>query len=253
MINMPTNPATAATGYESQWNDTYGLDRDPVRKYLIHPLLKAEAGDLQSKHILDAGSGNGNLLRLLSELNFAGAVGLDASTDFIASAKSNVADLRVKFVQCNFEQTIPIESERFDTAFSVFVLNELLDTDLHLRELSRLLKPHAELHIIATHPFYGMYYHLYERFTGNPNQKLPGIGGYFDRVPARYVFTLVQDITARFFHHTFEDFLNPLAESGMNIVKLLELKTDNIEFRQIPSYWETRDIPKYLYIKARKI
>lgn len=47
-------------------------------------------------------------------------------------------------------------------------------------------------------------------------------------------------------------YFNPLAESGMNIVKLVELKTDNVEFRQMPSYWDTRDIPKYLYIKARK-
>lgn len=239
------------TGYESQWNETYGLDKDPVRKYLIYPLLDRQSGDLSGKRILDAGSGNGNLFNYLAARGYEEAIGIDQSPDFINAARTNVPDERVRFMEANLLQKLPFEDGGFDLVYSIFVLNELPEVSLHIQEMSRMLRSGGHLLIVATHPLFAMYYHLYERFTGKPNDKLIGIKGYYDREPVQYAFTLAKT-TATFFQHTFEEFLNPLFESGLEPLSLLELKTDDSNFQSIPSYWDTRDIPKYLFLKARK-
>jgi len=239
------------TGYESQWNETYGLDKDPVRKYLIYPLIDDQSGELSDKRILDAGSGNGNLLSYLASRSYKSAIGIDKSPEFINSARTNVPDERAQFVEADLLQKLPFEDASFDVVYSIFVLNELPEIRLHIQEMSRVLHSGGHLLIVATHPLFAMYYHLYERFTGKQNDKLIGIKGYFDREPVQYIFTLAKS-SARFFQHTFEEFLNPLFESGMEPLKLLELRTDDINFQSIPSYWDTRDVPKYLFLKAQK-
>ncbi len=239
------------TGYENQWNETYGLDKDPVRKYLIYPLIHEQSGDLSGKHVLDAGSGNGNLFNYLAGHNYQEAIGIDQSPEFINAARTNVPDERAQFIEANLLEKLPFENGRFDLVYSIFVLNELPEVSLHIQEMSRVLSPGGQVLIVATHPLFAMYYHLYERFTGKPNDKLIGIKGYFDREPVKYVFTLAKT-TATYFQHTFEEFLNPLFESGLEPLSIRELKTDDINFQSIPSYWDTKDVPKYLFIKARK-
>jgi ubiquinone/menaquinone biosynthesis C-methylase UbiE len=239
------------TGYESQWNETYGLDKDPVRKYLIYPLIDEQSGDLSGKRILDAGSGNGGLLNYFADRNYGEAVGIDKSPEFVNAARANVPDQRVQFVEADLLEKLPFEDACFDLSYSMFVLNELPEISLHIQEMSRVLRSGGHLLVVATHPLLAMYYHLYERFTGKQNDKLIGIKGYFDQEPVQYVFTLAKT-TATFFQHTFEELLNPLFKSGMEPLSLLELKTDNIKFQSMPSYWETRDVPKYLFLKARK-
>lgn len=239
------------TGYENQWNETYGLDKDPVRKYLIYPLITEQSGDLSGQSILDAGSGNGNLLNYLATHNYAEAVGVDKSPEFVKAARTNVPDPKVRFMEADLLQKLPFDNACFDKGYSIFVLNELPEIDSHIQEMSRVLRPGGHLLIVATHPLFAMYYHLYERFTGKQNDKLIGIKGYFDRDAVQYVFTLAKT-TATYFQHTFEEFLNPLFRSGMETLELIELRTDNANFQSIQSYWDTRDIPKYLFIKARK-
>jgi ubiquinone/menaquinone biosynthesis C-methylase UbiE len=241
-----------ATGYEESWNKTYGVDRDPVRQHLIFPLLSDHSRDLSGKRILDAGCGNGNLLNCISEQKYQSAIGIDRSQQFLDAARANIPDDRVRFVCSDLLEPLPFENRSFDVVYSVFVLNELPAVEGHIAELSRVLDSEGRLLLVVTHPFFALYYHLFERFTGKPNEKLVGVRGYFDQNPIQYVFTLSK-ATATFFQHTFAALLNPIAASGLRVTEILELRTDGPNFSLIPSYKETSDMPKFLFIEARKL
>jgi ubiquinone/menaquinone biosynthesis C-methylase UbiE len=242
----------ADINYEEQWQQAFGIDNEPVRKHLFYPLLDEKSGNLSGKNILDAGCGNGNLLHHLSLHDFAKGFGVDKSSKFIDVAQKSVQDGRIQFIQADLQEQLPFEDEFFDVAYSIFVLDALPELNFHFKELSRVLRSGGQLLIITRHPFNPMYYYLYEKFTGKQNDRFIGVKGYFDHAAIQYVFTTGINATTTIFQHTFEDNLNPIVASNMDLRELLELKTDNPNFKSMPSLWETRDIPRYLFIRAQK-
>ena len=65
--------------YEVEWSRVYGVDKDPVREFLIYPVLLPELGDLTGSVVADFGCGNGGLLQRISGLPFAKGYGIDIS------------------------------------------------------------------------------------------------------------------------------------------------------------------------------
>lgn len=239
------------TGYEKEWNQVYNIDKDPIRKYIIFPVLKEKMGDLNNSRILDAGCGNGSLINMLRDKRFSQAYGIDLSNDFLQFAQKNIEDKRVNFKKANLLEKFPFEDNYFDDISSVFVLNELQTLDETFREFHRVLKIDGNVHIIMTHPFFAAFYQLYEKFTGKQNEKLIGLVNYFDKSELKYNFTIAA-ASARFYQHTFEEIICSAAKNNLAIKDCIELATNKEEFREYPKYWGNRDVPMYLYIKLIK-
>ena len=237
--------------YATHWNEVYGLDKDPVRRHVIYPMLDEWAGDLSGLRLLDLGGGNGALLHHFKHQTFEAAALVDIDEAFLAYAQRNLNDRRIRYVLADICERVPLGDESIDAAFSVFVLNEVESIRTPLTELARVLRPAGRAILVATHPFLALYGSLKSRWTGAPNDKLVGNEGYFDRRAARYVFTIAST-SAPYYQHTFADYLNAISQAGLDLVRTAELCTGHEALRSIPSYWETRDIPKFLMIEVRR-
>lgn len=248
--NSLFNSHSVSNGYEEEWNNVYGLDRDPVRMQLLYPWV-SENLDLTNKVILDAGCGNGSLGNFLRGQKFKSYLGVDVSNEFLDFAIKNVVDERITFIQGNLLEGWGFPDESFDIVFSVFVINEIENLDFFFLEASRVLKSNGCVVVFLTHPFTYMYYSLKERFTGEPNKKFSGYTDYFHSNKVTYHFTL-SNATAYVYPYTISEIFNSISNAQMFPSKVSELTTDAPEFFYSPSYKETSDIPKFLALKLVK-
>ncbi len=230
----------------------YGDDRDPVREVLVYPLIFAQIPDLSDAFVVDLGCGNGGLLHRILDRSFARAIGFDISTDFLAKAQQLVSDARVSFVQADITKRLPVENSEVDCILSVFVLNEIRQLDQLFRECSRILKPSGAAHFIVTHPFLVAQAILHQKYKGLPLGKLSGLIDYKSREPFEYRFTLA-NVSARFYQHTFEEYVDVITATNLRLTKLIEMRTDDAGFRAYEQYWSERDVPKYAYLRVTRL
>ena len=237
--------------YEKAWKEHYGFDRDPVRKFCIFPALKRLSLPIAGSRILDAGCGNGGLLTFLRGYDFASYVGIDRSGPFLQEAQV-LQGSRVRFVQGDLLRPLPFDDQTFDLIFSIFVLNEISSFDKMFHQLRRVLHRNGKMVLVLTHPFFVLYHQLAEKFTGTKSRKLVGRKSYFATQRLRYVFTLA-DVGTHFYQHTFQELFATAKGARLQAIDLRELKTDAQQFHLMPTYWDTRDIPKYLIATLSRI
>ena len=154
---------------------------------------------------------------------------------------------RARFERGDLQKRLPFANSAFDLIFSVFVLNELRVVDRVFREFKRVLRPSGKVVLVLTHPAFVLYHQLFEKFTGNKSHKLLGKKSYFAKQRLRYVFTLA-GVGTGFYQHTFEELVAAAANNRLRVTDLRELRTNAHQFRNVPAYWDTRDIPKYLIV-----
>jgi len=104
------------------------IEQDPHRRGLHYPAVISEIGDLDSKHILDVGTGDGQLPRLLAQEG-ATVVGYDHNPGMIKEALGHQDNqkLDVEFAEAKAQNFS--HKKRFDAATSVMVLNYARDVD----------------------------------------------------------------------------------------------------------------------------
>ncbi|HEY2405604.1 MAG TPA: methyltransferase domain-containing protein [Polyangiaceae bacterium] len=113
------------------------------------PLYELFAGELSARHVLDAGSGSGAGLRLLSE-RFSHVTGVDS--DARALAFSKLYAPRAELVQADLCHGLPID--RADAALLVDVLGHVTQPEQALRNVRACLASSGRLLVAesASHP-----------------------------------------------------------------------------------------------------
>ncbi len=66
--------------------DAFGDEGDPMRRYILNPVLFELLGDAANRTVLDAGCGNGYLCRWLAKQG-AQVTGIEPASSFFAYAK----------------------------------------------------------------------------------------------------------------------------------------------------------------------
>jgi len=104
------------------------IERDPYRRGLHYPAVMAEIGDLAGKRIVDVGTGDGQLPRLLAQEG-ATVLGYDHNPRMIEEALGHADNqtLAVEFAEARAQNFV--HERRFDAATSVMVLNYARDVD----------------------------------------------------------------------------------------------------------------------------
>jgi ubiquinone/menaquinone biosynthesis C-methylase UbiE/DNA-binding transcriptional ArsR family regulator len=103
--------------------------------------------------MLDLGTGTGRILQLLSP-RYRRAIGIDASRDMLAVARSNLdkADVLSASVRHGDILNLPLDAGEFDLVTIHQVLHFLEQPELALAEAARMLKPGGRLAIIDLAP-----------------------------------------------------------------------------------------------------
>lgn len=140
--------ASVAEGYQ-RWASIYDCAPNPLlareERYLL-PLL----GDVRNKRIVDLACGTGRWIEKLSAQGSGFGFGIDCSSAMlnIAAHKPGIAR---KLTQGTCE-SLPFCSAAFDLAICSFALGHMGDLNMFAREVSRVLKPGADLFLTDLHP-----------------------------------------------------------------------------------------------------
>ena len=235
--------------YSKSWNETYGLNKDPVRQNLIFPLIKERVIRLNHTFIADLGCGNGSMIRNLLEVDFNKLHGIDINTAFLEYAKRAVNDDRVIIERGDIIRENPIRTGSTDIALAIFVLNEIEEIVPFFAQSRRILSPLGRLLIVMTHPFVPLYWKILEDNNVAINEKVPGFSDYFKYGEYHYKFTISKDF-GKYCHYNLAMIQDAINKTDMRIIELRELTTDDQAFNQIPEYLRTKDIPKFLYLEV---
>ncbi len=234
-----------------KWDSVYGLDKDPIREFLVHPYLLEVSGNLRNKKILDIGCGNGNWIKKILPFGPTQVCGIEINDEFLRYLKEHIKSRKIEIFKGDIRKKFPYEDRRFDITYLIFVLNEVDDIRAVMKEAARTLKKGGRLLLMAIHPFYPMRYYLYERYTGKKNDKIIGVGNYFERFKGDYMLTIANKPTP-FFHHTVEDLISSILDNGLGITGFKELTVNNQIIEAYPRYSGQKDLPKFLFIEAEK-
>lgn len=119
------------------------IDFESREKYvlhLIHSFAYTQAAVLaQDKEVLDLGCNTGYGTEILSR-SARKVVGVDVSDGAVAQAKSKYGNQGIEF-HCIDGKSLPFEDGRFDLIVSCQVIEHIVDHDVFLNELKRVLSP----------------------------------------------------------------------------------------------------------------
>lgn len=120
------------------WDDLQKSVGDKIRQDLLFPAIRAEVAKYKHDSILDAGCGNGALLRTLAPLG-AELMGCDISSQMVALAQARTTGKEQYFVW-DIEHQNPLLECKFDQVIVMFALQDVEDVARVLSNLHAWLK-----------------------------------------------------------------------------------------------------------------
>ncbi|QRM56010.1 metalloregulator ArsR/SmtB family transcription factor [Sinorhizobium sp. BG8] len=134
----------------AEWDE---LRRLHVSEAEVEAALKSLIGDEPVETFLDLGTGTGRILQLFEGLYRRG-VGVDASRDMLAVARSNLdrAGITKASVRHGDIFNLPLERDEFDVVTIHQVLHFLEEPEAAIAEAARMLRPGGRLVIIDLAP-----------------------------------------------------------------------------------------------------
>lgn len=139
-----------------KWDSFYDDDGDRNRRYQSDEPMLALIGDVNSRQVLDVGSGNGYLCRKLAK---AGAImtGVELSDGFleIAMGREKEEALGITYHNASASEMDFLPDVHFDKAVSNYVLMDIRDYEAALRHVFRVLKPGGIFIAVISHPCFG--------------------------------------------------------------------------------------------------
>jgi ubiquinone/menaquinone biosynthesis C-methylase UbiE len=140
-----------ADGYDNSFEGMY--------TYKFKELLLEEMAVKQGYNVLDAGCGNGSLLKMLAKKYDIHGYGTDISEKMIENARLRNPDMVFEVAGC---ESIPFENEQFDIITVCAAYHHFPNVKSFAKEVLRLLKQNGALYIAE------VYYNTIMRLLCNP-------------------------------------------------------------------------------------
>lgn len=223
-----------ATAYAS------AIDTKPHNAYYERPATLSLLPDVDGKRVLDAGCGPGIYSEWLLDRG-AYVLAVDASPKMVELAKQRTkgrADVR----QADLAAPLSfVESDSIDLIISPLVLEYVRDWHATFREFSRVLRNGGYLVVSVTHPFFDFSYFRSQNYFATELVSSQWTG-----------FTPVR-VTMPTYRRSLQETLNPFAESGFRIERILEPKPTEDFLKADPHHYrELMKQPCFLCIRAMK-
>ncbi|MEK7544411.1 MAG: class I SAM-dependent methyltransferase [Patescibacteria group bacterium] len=226
----------------NQW-DTYadlydkgiGSQGDTLHTKLIDPLIFQFLGDKKYDSILDAGCGNGYLLRKFAD-QARSLVGIDASKKLLAAATHNTSGLpNVSTVLGDLGQNLPFDSLSFDVVIANMTLQYLPALEQFALESARVLKKHGILIVVIDHPAHALFLRAQE-LVGKKNSKFLTSASYF-LSGKRSKKSLWDKAILEYYHRPMESYINPFTKF-LQLDRMIELSQDSESPRILGLRWK---------------
>lgn len=136
-----------------RWHADYDDDGDRNRRYQSDEPMLELLGPVNGLRVLDAGCGQGYLCRKLSKLG-ARMTGVELSDRFFAIACEHEARLPqgIEYHNRSIADLSFLQSGSFDKAVTNYVLMDVLEYELAVSEIARVLKPGGTFVAVISHP-----------------------------------------------------------------------------------------------------
>ena len=249
MTSSSTNPSTSSWTNAAairRWNDTATTDAleataedgDFSKRHLVNPHLLRLLGDVDGTRILDAGSGNGYLSRLLATRG-ARVVGVEPTESMCGFARRKEAELRqgVEYVQADLTD-LPDLGDGFDAVVCSMVLMAIPDWRPAMRACVEALRPGGRLVFAIVHPAFEM---LYPTWREHGEYRL-----------SRYLeeYELAGPVASDF-HRPLSAYLNELAALGCTLREVVEPGLDpDLAAEAEPALESYVRLPNFLIVAA---
>lgn len=136
-----------------KWHTEAGESGVWHQKNDIDPVVLKLLGNVQGKHILEIGAGNGYLSRILAKKG-AKVTATDVSSKMIGFAQEREKDapLGVAYLTRDAAQLEGIKSKSYDAVVANMCLMDIADAKSAIQEVSRVLKKNGQFIFSITHP-----------------------------------------------------------------------------------------------------
>ncbi|MFW9830953.1 MAG: class I SAM-dependent methyltransferase [Candidatus Thorarchaeota archaeon] len=229
----------------------------PHHREILNPCIEQLLGEVQGKHLLDAGCGEGYLSRVFAKKG-AKVVGVDFSPNLIAISRKKSEGFDIDFQVGNICNLDSLVDNQFDCILCNLVLLNVECLDTALQEFHRVLKPEGFLVFSVVHPAFNVYgpgrWEMGKK-DSLTNRRL-GLffvnDNYFVEMEfqARWKSRSGQGFPQKFsfFHRTISTYMTSMMQAGFHVVAFEEPRpiTDN------PFFEREFRIPFFLVIKAEK-
>lgn len=227
------------------WQDEFTDGADAEYEEQILPL----AADLmaETSRVLDIGTGEGQIARLLSG-NGARVIGVDPTHNQVAEAiargggptylRAGAADL-------------PFVDGSFDGAIACLVFEHIDEMDQAIDEVGRVLAPGGRFVFMLNHPL------LQTPGSGwiddhvlDPPEQYWRIGPYLTE--STRVEEVQKDVFIPFVHRPLSRYINAIIDAGMHLVRLIEPAPPPGFLARATAYEDAATIPRLLVLVAQR-
>ncbi len=196
--------------------------------FAARPLVLHELAPLTGKHVLDLGSGEGYVARLVAQAGARSVFGIDISSEMVARAQAAAsgAPCPMTFKSGNATSFRDFPREQFDRVIAVFMVSYLSRAEMTavFRTVRARLAPGGRFIFTVPHPFLP-YLRPQEKpvyFDSKGRDYFAGVDesyeGYIWRRDGKAV-------PVSYMHKTFADYFNALAAAGFQTLpKIIELR-----------------------------
>ncbi|WP_155590447.1 class I SAM-dependent methyltransferase [Lysinibacillus cavernae] len=233
-----------AERYTANYDEHGGIHRE----VLLNPAIFSLLGEVDEKHVLDAGCGEGYLSRLLVKKG-ATVTAVDFSQKMLDIAKKRThSQDTIRFLHGNCEDLSFLADEQFDCIISNMVLQDLEDYRSALHEMYRLLKPNSTFIFSILHPCF---------VTPNSGWiRHEQLDQQYWRVQRYFYEGTYQQLDADppivLYHRTLSSYVQAIIQAGFTIENMIEPKPSQEILEKYPQFEEDLHCADFIVFKLRK-
>jgi SAM-dependent methyltransferase len=234
----------------------YDVYRDLVNTPAFFALLPPVDGLL----CLDLGCGEGHNTRLLADRG-GRVVALDVAENFIEAAATTRNDGRGIRYLLGDGAVLPVRASSFDAVTAFMSLMDVADPEVTLREVDRVLRPGGFVQFSVVHPATSTPTRGWVDDESGAREAL-AVGDYFHEGPVTETWIFgsapaevrreLRPFTITYARRTLSGWLNAVADAGLAIEAVAEPHADEEMAAAHPEVADTRIVPFFLLVRARK-
>ena len=227
------------------WQDEFTDGADAEYEEQILPL----AADLLAgiEHVLDIGTGEGQIARLLTT-HGSRVVGLDPTHNQVAEAIARGGGPR--YLRAGAAD-LPFADAIFDGAIACLVFEHIDEMDQAIDEVARVLAPGGRFVFMLNHPL------LQTPGSGwiddhilEPPEQYWRIGPYLTE--STQVEEVQKDVFLPFVHRPLSRYINAIVDAGLTLVRMIEPSPPPGFLARAAAYEDAATIPRLLVLVAER-